>query len=191
MVRWLVANVPQRVEVELKRNPDAAGTSVELCIDVRNPEFAPLDNAHVSVHVTTPDGHTQDLTAEPAATQAGIYTATVLPPMPGAYRARVVATAEDGSQVGERETGWVTEPATEEFRVLSANLALLERLAQRTGGEIVSADQLDQFADSLSGRKVPMVEPWVYPLWHQWSVFAFAVCCLIGEWGLRRWQGLP
>ena len=87
--------------------------------------------------------------------------------------------------------GWVAEPDAEEFRVLSPNVALLERMADQSGGELVPADGLDQFVGSLSRRKVPIVEPWVYPLWHQWTVFAFAIACLVGEWGLRRWRGLP
>ena len=57
-------------------------------------------------------------------------------------------------------------------------------------GEVLEADRLDQFVSSLPNRKIPIVETWTYPLWHQSSVFLVAIGCLIGEWGLRRWKGM-
>jgi hypothetical protein len=93
--------------------------------------------------------------------------------------------------VGRRETGWAVEPDTEEFRTLAPNRALLERIAKETGGEVIMPGELDRFVASLPNRKIPKTEAWTYPLWHQWGVFAFAIACLIGEWGLRRWRGLP
>jgi hypothetical protein len=93
--------------------------------------------------------------------------------------------------VGERETGWSVEPETEEFRTLTANRPLLERLATDTGGETLDLDGLEAFVSSLPNRKIPVVESWTYPLWHQWHIFLLAIACLVGEWGLRRWRGLP
>jgi hypothetical protein len=111
--------------------------------------------------------------------------------MTGPHHAEVVVTAEDGSEIGRREAGWVSEPETEEFQKLNPDRELLNDLAARTGGEVIELDRLDSFVDSLPNRKIPITEPWVYPLWHQWTVFAFAIGCLVGEWGLRRWNGLP
>ena len=56
---------------------------------------------------------------------------------------------------------------------------------------MVLADDLDDFVSSLPNRKIPIVETWTYPLWHQWPVFFAAIGCLVGEWALRRWKGLP
>ena len=80
---------------------------------------------------------------------------------------------------------------TEEFRTLTVNRSRLEQLAKDTGGEVIAADDLDQFVSSLPNRKIPIVESWIFPLWHQSSVFLLAIGCLIGEWGLRRWRGMP
>ena len=68
---------------------------------------------------------------------------------------------------------------------------MLERFAKDTGGEVVDAGSLDPFVASLPNRKIPVIESWTYPLWHQWQMFLAAIACLIGEWGLRRWKGLP
>ena len=103
----------------------------------------------------------------------------------------MVVTAADGSPVGQRETGWSVEPETEEFKTLTVNRPLLAQIASQTGGEVLTADGLESFVGSLPNRKIPVVESWTYPLWHQWRVFLLAITCLIGEWGLRRWRGLP
>ncbi|HEX7448059.1 MAG TPA: glutamine amidotransferase [Pirellulales bacterium] len=190
MLRWLVSDVPRRVEAEAERSPEEPGL-MRIAIRVRDPLFEPLDNAGVSLRVETPDERQIELTAEPSDAAAGEYTATFAPRMPGAYRASVVAKAEDASEVGRREIGWSVEPATEELRTLRPNRELLAQLAETSGGELIDADELDAFVASLPNRKVPVVEAWTYPLWHQWSVFLFAAGCLIGEWGLRRWNGLP
>ena len=95
------------------------------------------------------------------------------------------------SEIGNRATGWVSDPSTEEFQALQPNRELLERIASESGGEVVEANGLHEFVRTMPNRKIPVTEPWIYPLWHQWSVFLLAIACLAGEWGLRRWKGLP
>ena len=190
-VRWLVSDVPQPVEVETRRSADAGPQGIELLVRARNKLFEPLDNATVVLKVRTPDGRDIELAADSSSKSAGQYVAAFVPRSPGAYRATVVVTAPDGSEVGRRDTGWAVEPDTEEFRTLAPNRALLARIAQETGGEVIAPGELERFVASLPNRKIPKTEAWTYPLWHQWSVFAFAVVCLVGEWGLRRWRGLP
>ena len=81
--------------------------------------------------------------------------------------------------------------ATEEFRTLRPNRELLERLAEKTGGEVIELSQLDEFVQSLPNRKIPITEQRIKPIWHTWPVFVCALGLLITEWGLRRWKGLP
>ncbi len=190
-VRWLVADVPQPVEVETRRSSGTSLPGVEIVVRARDKQFSPLDNAAVSIKVQTPDKRNIELVAESSPHAPGEYLATFAPREAGAYRASIAVAAADGSEVGARQTGWSVEPQTEEFRTLSVNRPLLERLAKDTGGEIIAADGLDNFVSSLPNRKIPVVESWTYPLWHQWQMFVAAICCLVGEWGLRRWRGLP
>ena len=93
--------------------------------------------------------------------------------------------------MGTRETGWTAEPAAEEFRRLTPDHGLLSTIAQATGGEVLRMDALEEFVTSLPDRKIPITEPWIYPLWQTPILFLMAVACLVGEWGLRRWKGLP
>jgi uncharacterized membrane protein len=190
MVRWLVADVPQRVQVETQRKQEEATAPVQLNVRVFDETFKPLDNAQMSVHVTTPEGKEIELTAAPSDELAGTYETSYVPRTPGAYRARVDVTGADGNGIGQRQTGWTSDPSTDEFQQLRPNKALLEDIATKTGGEMVPLDDLNGFVRSLPNRKIPIVEPWISPLWHRGTVFLFAIACLIAEWGLRRWHGL-
>jgi hypothetical protein len=120
-----------------------------------------------------------------------LYETIYVPRQPGAFRAAEKIIDADGKHVGTAATGWVSDPAEREFRSITPNTKLLERLARETGGELVNIDALDEFAVALPSRNVPITEEWTYPLWHQSWVFLLAFSCFAGEWGLRRWKGLP
>jgi hypothetical protein len=190
-VRWLVSDVPGRVEVETRKASAAAHASVQIAVRARDKQFDPLDNATVTLRVETPDKHQIELVAEASDAAPGRYEATFAARVPGVYRAQVTVNDADGSEVGKRETGWSVEPQTDEFRTLAVNHGLLNEIAGQTQGEVIAADSLDEFVASLPNRKIPIVETWTYPLWHQWSVFLVALSCLVAEWGLRRWKGMP
>jgi uncharacterized membrane protein len=190
-VRWLVSDVPGRVDVETRKVPGSAHGAVQIAVRARDKQFEPLDNAVVTLKVETPDKRQIELVAEAEGAAPGRYEATFAARAPGVYRAQVTVSGADGSEVGQRETGWSVEPQTEEFRALTVNRNLLSEIARQTAGEVVAADGLEQFVASLPNRKIPIVETWTYPLWHQWSVFLVALTCLVAEWGLRRWKGMP
>jgi hypothetical protein len=93
--------------------------------------------------------------------------------------------------VGEREAGWVAQPAADEFKNLRPNQTALAEIAAKTGGEVVSVSELDRFVRNLPERKAPVTEPWIRPAWHHPLFYLAIIACLCGEWGLRRWKGLP
>ena len=75
-VRWLVGDVPSRVEVSVRPKPESSSPAIEVSVRVRDAEYLPLDNASVSLRITQPGGETLPLKAEPDGRQAGSYTAT-------------------------------------------------------------------------------------------------------------------
>jgi uncharacterized membrane protein len=197
MLRWLVNDAPNRVE--LNAEPGAADTSgaVALKLRVRDPKFQPLDNASINLEVQpvmVEAGAATNairLQAEPSATEPGSYQASYVPRFTGGYRASVAVTNSEGAEVGHAAAGWSTDLAAEEFRSLSPNLGLLEAIARETGGEIIPAASLDEFARNLPHKQAPVMDTWTAPLWHTPAVFGFALACFLGEWGLRRWKGMP
>ena len=189
-VRWLVADVPRRVDVALRPKADAAAPTVELTVRVRDEQYRPLDDAKVALDVVLPDGGHLALAAEPVADEPGAYLVSIVTKQPGPYRFAATATAADGATVGTGAAGWAAQPAADEFARLEPDRAGLADLARRTGGEVVAGDRLDAFVAGLPSRSAPIVEPWTAPLWHQPFYFAIALACLAAEWGIRRLNGL-
>jgi uncharacterized membrane protein len=188
--RWLVSDVPSRVEVSVRPKAESSAPAVEIVVRVRDAEYRPLDNAKVALKITLPDKGAITLEAEPDGREAGLYATTYVPKHPGAHRFVAAATSPDGVTVGERETGWAAQPAADEFARLTPDRDFLATLASKTGGEVVEGDSLDSFVASLPSRKAPISEQWTSPLWHNPFYFLIAVVCLSAEWGLRRVNGL-
>lgn len=189
-IRWLVGDVPGRIEIAVRPKAGASAPAVDLMVRLRDVEYRPLDNAKVAFKVTLPGGDTLTLDAEPDGREAGTYAASYVARQPGAYRVVATATAPDGSAIGDREAGWAAQPAADEFARLEPDRESLKTIASRTNGELVDGDRLASFVSSLSTRHAPISEPWTSPLWHQPLYFLVAIACLTAEWGLRRVNGL-
>jgi hypothetical protein len=207
MVRWLISDVPTRVSITA--HPAATGnpSEMQLAVKVFDDEFKPLDNAVVKLTIRpvelalaptnnetssnpAPVDYLQ-LTAEPSDNEPGTYRATYVAREAGAYSVDAVVSRADGQFVGRAATGWTADPATEEFRSLKPNRALLQAIAQRTGGEVVAMEDLEKFVRQLPLRHAPVTETWNDPLWHKPAVLLFVLACFLAEWGIRRWKGLP
>ncbi|MBI3852409.1 MAG: hypothetical protein HY298_19305 [Verrucomicrobia bacterium] len=199
LMRWLVTDVPNPVDLTVEPQPQDASGAMQLQVRVRDKTFQPLDNAGVSVEIQpllteTSSGATTNsirLQAEPSANEAGLYQITYVPRATGGYKTTAFVTNSVGAEVGRAEAGWSTDLAAEEFRSLTPNVALLESIAKKTGGEIVAAANLSTFARNLPHKQAPVMDSWNFPLWHTPAMFAFALACFVGEWGLRRWKGMP
>jgi uncharacterized membrane protein len=189
-VRWLVGDVPGRVDVSLKPKAEATSPAVELSVRVRDAEYRPLDNAKVALKIALPGGGDLTLDAEPDGREAGTYSATYVAKQPGPYRVVATATAPDGSTVGERDAGWAAQPMADEFARLEPDREYLKALAEKTKGEVVDGERLDSFVTSLASKDAPIVEPWTAPLWHHPLYFLIAITALAAEWGIRRVNGL-
>lgn len=194
MIRWLIADVPERISFLAEAKRDDANQAMSLQVRTRDKEFKPLDNAMVKITVTpsaeSAQTNSASLNAEPALSEAGLYEAMYVPRAAGGYLAEAVVTDADGIEVGRAQAGWSADPAAEEFKSLRPNRALLENIARQTGGEVISANNLAAFVAKLPSRNAPITENVTTPLWHQPSVFLLALACFAAEWGLRRWKGM-
>jgi uncharacterized membrane protein len=201
LVRWLVSDVPSRVSVTPETAASGDPSRVRFVVTVRDEEFKPLDNATVQltirpVHLLQPIGvesgsNYVQLTADSLPNEPGKYEAVFVARDAGAYSVQAVAAQFDGTIVGRAMAGWASDPAAEEFRVLKPNRELLAAIAQRTGGAVLTMEDLRGFARRLPERRAPVTESWSDPLWHNPIVFLFVIGCFAADWGIRRWKGLP
>jgi hypothetical protein len=131
------------------------------------------------------------LPAVPVADALGVFAVIFTPRDAGAYLAEANVTDRTGKELGHAQTGWVNDPAIEEFQSLAPNHAQMAELARRTGGEVIDWSQLDSLAKMLPNRYAPIVDEQTEPLWDQSGVFLAVLLCFLAEWGWRRWKGLP
>lgn len=209
MIRWLVSDVPPRISVTVEAAPGGDPSEFRITVKARDEEFKPMDNASVRLTVrpvkTVSSGNSGSqaqnaklesqnyvqLPAEPSASESGTYTATFVAHDTGAYFVDATVTQADGKIAGHAATGWTSDPAAVEFKSLKPNRELLQNLAKRTGGEVVTLEGLDAFMRKLPEKRSPVMETWSYPLWHKPVVLLFALACFVAEWGIRRWKGMP
>ena len=141
-VRWLVGDVPGRVEVSRppqgrrrRRRPSSSS------VRVRDAEYRPLDNAKVALKITLPGGDAPDARRRARRPRGRPVRGDLRPQaarrLPRRRRPRPPPTA---ATVGEREAGWAAQPAADEFARLEPDREFLETLAAKTGGEVVDGD---------------------------------------------------
>jgi len=195
MVRFLVADVPRRFEVQVVPRPELANQPVELRVRARGRDFGPLDDVSVTVEVRDPQGRMLQLRAEPSLSDRGLFEAAYVPRDSGGYVARAGVREAGGIEIGSAETGWTADVQAREFASIHVQRALLERIARATGGRMLELDELDKFAAQLPSREAPVTAVWVRPLWDLPGVlpalFVAIVACFAGEWLLRRWKQTP
>ena len=190
IARKLTSDVPKRITANVE-SPKSAADPHLLVIQLRNPEYKPLDNGNIELTVTEPDGKEVTAKAMPDEIVAGKYVAEYWSKQDGGYRCLIEATGPDGEIIDPLETGWTAEPSATEFAQVQPDRKLLEELAKASGGETVRIEDLEEFVSKMPSMKVPITESRVEPLWHRPWFMLFAIGCLCVEWGLRRWKGLP
>lgn len=194
-VRWLIADVPDRVAFQARHKPDETGQPTLLQIRVRDKRFEPLDNVSVAINVQEPGGQSVRLTAEPVMTESGLFEALYVPRKSGGYLAQATVTDANGTELNQATVGWAVDLEGREFQSVKTDRPLLERIARQTGGRLIEVGQLNRFADSLPHREVPITEVWTKPLWDLPgvlpAVFLVVVTCFVLEWALRRRKGMP
>jgi len=162
----------------------------KIRVDILDEEFKPQLNAELELKVITPSKKEIVIASEQDSGKVGSYIAEFSSREPGAYRIVATAHSSDGELIETRETGWISDPAIDEFESLQPNRELLQQIADQTGGELVEVANLDSFAAGFDSKKVPVSETKSIPWWHRWSIFAAAIGLLCAEWGARRMWGL-
>ena len=194
-LRWLVADVPNRISFQAEQKREQANQPVVFQIRVRDKDFKPMNDVSIAIEARDPNGQTVKLTAEPVLSETGLFEATYVPRLDGSYFARAVVTDADGLELGNAENGWSVDLEAREFQSIRTNRPLLERIAGVTGGRVVELDALDSFARSLPSLNAPVMDTWIRPLWDLRgilpAVFLFVLTCFVSEWALRRWKGMP
>ncbi len=188
MSRWLAHGALEPVSVVALGSP-SPGTTEQVSVLVRDADFEPVGDAEVQIVVTAPGGDETRATATLADAADGRYDAPVRFADAGVYR--LAADARRGAErLGAGERVVLAGGADPEMADPRLNEAVLERLAQQTGGLYVTPDEVTRIPPRLQAPAVVDGPPELRDLWHgAWSLLA-VIGILAAEWTLRRQVGL-
>lgn len=188
MLRWLVSDVPDRVETTLAEE-SGPGEAIPLRADVSDAAFLKANGASVTGTVRSPSGKVQEVRLEWAVDHDGEYRTAYVPDEAGVHALHLRAIVGKDTLDGEAAYVRVAPPTTEFFGA-EMRASLLRQIAEETGGRYYPAERaLDIARDmvySASGATVVRK----LDLWDMPAVFLLLMSALGGEWLLRRRRGL-
>jgi Mg-chelatase subunit ChlD len=130
LVAW---TVPRQAENALNAQTRIEGTQAIVTAEARGKDGTPLADAQVTATLVRPDGSSQSLPLRQVG--PGQFQATIPNPQTGSYLVQVNAQNQ-GQSVGQQMVGLVV-PYSPEYRQQQSNPALLQRIAQETGGNVL------------------------------------------------------
>ena len=188
MLRWLVNDVPDRVEI-LTDAESSPGEAVALRAIVRDSGFMRRNGATVAATVTAPDGVLQDVSLSWAVDRDGEYAATFVPTGNGLYQVQVRGEGGGESSASAPAFFRVVEPV-EEFFGAERRDGLLEQLARETGGRTYTPAQVLEVVRDLTYSPSGATTVRRLDLWDAPLVLILLLTMLGLEWTLRRRRGL-
>jgi hypothetical protein len=190
MLRALVDDVPEVVDVRLSADRVTPGASVDVVATVVDAAFVPLNDVTVQATVTGPAGDTSETPLTWTGTTPGEYRGRVTVPGTGWHEVAVEGL-RGSTSVGRTVTHVRGAPGDAEFFDAGRQVPALQRIAEATGGRYVDIAETGTLAEALqyTGRGVTRVEE--HELWQMPAVLLLLLALMAAEWAYRRRVGLP
>lgn len=187
VLRWLVAEVPDRVEV-LAPEESGIGEAVPITAIVNDKAFLRVNGATVTA--TAAAGTSSSAPAlDWAVDRDGEYRGTFVPERPGVHEVVVQASARGDTVVSRSAFVRVAEP-TDEFFGAELRVSLLRQVAEETGGGYYPPARATEIAEDLVYSPTGATIVKKNDLWDMPLLLLVLLGALGGEWVLRRRRGL-
>jgi hypothetical protein len=192
LLRWLVAGTPGQVTAFMPARVLMDQGRAQFTAQVRDRQFQPAADAHVTAHVIGPDGVNAFLDLTPSQQSPGTYQADWTADKPGAYLAEITAESGggEGRELGRDVVTFEREDGVAESFHTEQNRPLLEQLAAQTGGRYWKPSDLKDLPRDISYSEAGISVRTTKELWNMPIVFALLVGLPAGEWLLRRKWGV-
>jgi uncharacterized membrane protein len=189
MLRWMVDGVPDPVVAAASEEEVEPGEAVQLTATVRDSTFLDVNDATVVAAVTSPSGIVQEVPLEWTVEEDGAYAAPFRPSEQGDYEIDIRAERQ-GAPLGSDATYVHAAPSDREFFGAARRTQLLQRIAEDTGGQFYTRDDVSSLPDdiTISGAGVTLVEE--LDLWDMPVLFLLMLLLMGAEWGYRKMRGL-
>ena len=188
MLRWLVNDVPDRVETVLN-DESSPGDAIALRAIVRDSGFVRRNGATVTATVTGADGAMQNVVFDWAVDRDGEYVASFVASGDGVQEIRVRAITGADTAMSPPSYVRVAEPVDENFGA-ERRETLLNDLSRETGGRSYTPQRAAEIARDLNYSTSGATSVRRLDLWDAPLVLLALLLLLSGEWMLRRRRGL-
>jgi uncharacterized membrane protein len=192
LLRWLVAESPGPVAASMPHRLLMDEGHVQLIAQIRDHQFQPAVNAHVSAHIVGPDNLDALIDLQPSDSTPGLYQSEWTAEKPGAYLAEISAesAASQPPELGRDVVTFQREDGVAENFHTEQNRALLEQLASETGGRYWTPSDLMNLPRDISYSEAGISVRSTKELWNLPVVFFVLLGLPATEWLLRRKWGV-
>jgi hypothetical protein len=199
-LRWITAAGAgagsDLVRLQTDRTRYADGEPVEVTVWLKDPNGRPIEGEAIQVEARPFNNEATSVELSPDADVPGRYFGTLGDLAAGAYQLSVRGKVVDELMKQSDETNEVkatiTVAATDSIEMLNTqcNRALLEQVAQMTGGQVIPPTALSEVFQLVSFT--PEIHESIErtPLWNRWSNLLIVLGCLFTEWVVRKAKGL-
>lgn len=165
-------------------------SSVRVEAEVRNERFEPVPDAEVELQVTPERAAPFAVRMQGSGRNDGRYAATIEAAATGLYRLDLAAS-KSGQEIGRAVAHVLRNDGLAEHFAAQQHRAVLERLAEATGGQYWPLARLKELSAAIPYSKAGVVERQSLELWNLPVVFLVLLLLKTGEWLLRlRWGRL-
>ena len=194
LLRWLVADSPGAVTAAMPARTLLDEGHVKVSAQVRDKQFQPAVDAHVTAHMVGPQGIDALLDLQPSQDTPGLYQAEWTAEKSGVYTAEVTAessvSGEKTQELGRDALTFQREDGVAESFHTEQNRNLLEQLAAQTGGHYWKSSELADLPRDVSYSEAGISVRTTKELWDMPIVFMLLLGLPIAEWLLRRKWGV-
>jgi hypothetical protein len=192
LLRWLVAESPGPVAASMPARLLMDEGQVQLTAQVRDRQFQPAADAHVTAHIVGPEGVNALVDMTPSQDTPGLYQTEWTAEKPGTYLAEVTAESagSPAQELGSNALTFQRENGVAENFHTEQNRRLLEQLASATGGRYWKPSELKDLPRDISYSEAGISVRSIKELWDIPIVFLLLLGLPIAEWLLRRKWGV-
>ncbi len=191
LIRWLIADSPGTVAAIVSSHLLTDNGNIQLTAAVRDPQFQPALNAHVTAHIIGPQSTNSFVDLSPSQETPGQYRAAWDAEKSGAYLAEIVATEQGSKQEPGRDTvTFRREDGVAENFHAGQNRKFLQQLSEQTGGRYWEPNTIKNLPNDISYSEAGISVRTTNPLWNLPVVFVLLLGLPCVQWLLRRKWGV-
>jgi uncharacterized membrane protein len=189
LLRWLVADVPGRVELSAPVDRMAPGEPVSVTAEVEDERYLRVNHAQVTARVTSPAGEEISLPLDWTVARDGQYSAGFVPREAGIYEIALTAELDESTSDSIVAYALAGEPNVEPFDA-EMRPSLLERVAEETGGRMYTPATASALPEEIVYTEAGTTVIEEAEIWDMPILFLLLMGLIGVEWIYRRARGL-